>query len=798
MVETINNQIETPEADAWQNAVDVINKVPAWDPALEKLINETFPTPESRSEENMENIYTFALENGISPYMILAYGYKEDAASNTIQATETDLSMEAPDAFNIVGKWRAYQTYEQVGNIENNVMTWAVLDFTWSMKKVQIESMINTFLALNEKWIITPQTKISVMYDIADQDNEGENSDITVDKLKDTDAKTQSISFGEGWEGLKNYLQSKGLVDNNRKVLEAWLGSTPLYSTILNNLMNSTVRESTVFTDGASDRSKNQAIWPEELWNTEARDAMIYLCKNFDKRITIVAFNMKDEYMTRTEAMEKHFKDNGASEYLDILNLWEVKDDELAKKLTEKMTSKYSKVEIKEDPDMVNGRSLKIDPEWSPVGEKNKKLNLPAITDENVQVVYDEANDTYKVDLAAMFPGVDLSQYDIKYKINSYNQVEQDEIFTESQFKSNTYVLDISHSMNVIPKTSMRKEWFYTNPNVSFEELLRMQQSIRGFKYEDNKFYIGGFAPWDGLKVPAMDFNKPDAKLSGLILKSRIQRYEGLVKTDPENQATYNKEIENIKLMLKNMNTTWVATNEVITICVDEVKNMKEETKGQITNIYGHLYTLENIGTDNRTPVIDAFSLFAQPEFCKGYKDQTVNFLTDFWDNESTGELNKLFKKIDNKIGVGDNEGFGWLYNTNKGIQKTGKGVKLSDANAKVTERDNMINENFENSDFVQKLQETLVANNTKVNFIYPKTYTKSYYRFLTALWDHINKKTGKEMITLQKLDSDESLFVPRNYEAVQHPYTRASLSVTLTNKQNPTDVRTSTVKVRG
>jgi hypothetical protein len=70
---------------------------------------------------------------------------------------------------------------------------------------------------------------------------------------------------------------------------------------------------------------------------------------------------MKDEYMTRTEAMRKYFEDNEAKDYLTIVNLGEIKDDELAQKLTENMMKKYNNISIKEDPDMINGKKLNID-----------------------------------------------------------------------------------------------------------------------------------------------------------------------------------------------------------------------------------------------------------------------------------------------------------------------------------------------------------------------------------------------------------------------------------------------------
>lgn len=791
MVENINNQIETPEADAWQKAVDAINNVPVGDPALEKLINETFPTPESRSEENMENIYKFALENGISPYMILAYGYNENIVSNDIQATETRESKNAPTSFNITWRWRVYQEYEQIGKIENNVMTWAVLDFTWSMKKVQIESMIKTFLALNEKWIITPQTKISVMYDIADQDDEWENSHITVDKMKDTDAKTQSISFGEGWEGLKNYLQSKGLVDSNWNVLESWLWSTPLYSTILNNLMNSTVRESTVFTDGASDRSKNQAIWPEELWNTEAWDAMIHLCKNFDKSITIVAFNMKDEYMTRTEAMRKYFEENGAKDYLTIVNLGEIKDDELAQKLTENMMKKYNNISIKEDPDMINGKKLKIDVNWKKPDVNDRMLNTPKITNNDVVVQYNKENNTYNLELQKIFPWVDLSKYNIEYSINSYNQIESRETYGESTFNSTTWILDVSSSMATLPKESAKAERFSTNPWVSFEELLKMQTSILKFEY-DGKFQINkidtNISDYEEKKI---SFENPNVNLSGLILKSRIQRYRNLAETDLKNQPVYEAEIQKTQEYLRYIHEKNFSSIEINNVCKDEVNQMTEERKWEVVWLYKYIYSLEHlVAWETRTPIIQAFWSFSDPEFAKEYSGQTVNFLTDFWENESKGALAKLHKK------VGEEIGWFWKYKTayiklNNTTQKDDEAAKKE-----IKRLDDICSKIFEDSDVVSDLQKNLLDNNIKIEFVSEWTIMPDRY-FLSALGDYINQKAWKELITFRSIENKEDLFVPPEISTKQNPYVRESVTVKLTNKENPQDVLTSTVAVK-
>lgn len=161
------------------------------------------------------------------------------------------------------------------------------------------------------------------MYGVVDQDktvNGKDVADIDIAKMDDTRDKTKTVAFGPNGATLKNYLMNqvkdtKGkqvtLIDENRKITENLNGegSTPLYSTILTNLMNPDVRETTVFTDGASDLSADTPYGAEEIGNKDAWNEMIRLCKQYDKKINIVAFNISASYLSRAKEMEKYFQE---------------------------------------------------------------------------------------------------------------------------------------------------------------------------------------------------------------------------------------------------------------------------------------------------------------------------------------------------------------------------------------------------------------------------------------------------------------------------------------------------------
>jgi hypothetical protein len=114
---------------------------------------------------------------------------------------------------------------------------------------------------------------------------------------------------------------------------------------------------------------------------------------------------------------------------------------------------------------------------------------------------------------------------------------------------------------------------------VSFEELLKMQTSILKFEY-DGKFQINkidtNISDYEEKKI---SFENPNTNLSGLILKSRIQRYKDLAEKDPENQPVYDAEIQKTQEYLRYIHENKISSIEINNVCKDEVNQMTEERK---------------------------------------------------------------------------------------------------------------------------------------------------------------------------------------------------------------------------
>jgi hypothetical protein len=85
---------EAPKLDPGQQAVNIIIEAgKAGNLTLLNAIKEAFPTIESKSEKNMENIRKFAIENNISPNVILALLYTEKSTTDkTSKAIETNIT----------------------------------------------------------------------------------------------------------------------------------------------------------------------------------------------------------------------------------------------------------------------------------------------------------------------------------------------------------------------------------------------------------------------------------------------------------------------------------------------------------------------------------------------------------------------------------------------------------------------------------------------------------------------------------------------------------------------------------
>lgn len=780
---------EAPKANLNNAEQADVNAFEIWDPATAKLIAEKFPTPESKTESNMDNICKFALEQNISPNALLAYFYMEKNTPEKVN--QAIVKSKTPENIVIQSQeeWTFAQKYEQIGSLENNTMTWAILDFTWSMSKIQIQAMIKTMLDLSKKWIITEKTTFNVMYDIADQDGmdksgkKDPNADISVDKMKDTDKKISAIEFGKNGDGLKAYLMEKGLINETREVQKNGIWSTPLYTTILDNLMHSTVKDVTIFTDGASDRSADEAIGLEEVGNEDSWDAMIHLCKNYNKKINIVAFNVAPKYLERTNAMQEYFRLQWAEEYINVINLWQKTDAELSEALTKTISNNYD-ITIKEDQTMINGRTMSI----VNAANFNKPniVEMPIITKPDVQFTYDAQNHTYEWNLWKVFPGVDLSQYKIDYTINTSSKIsqEQEEAYPWPTEKMGSFIIDVSSSMWWSGATLFKKAQLSSNPDISYNNLLSMQETIKGFRYTDNKYSISGFEMGDGTynqaNLDAIKFEKPNIKLCGLVLKSAKQHYTDLLNVAvgwSKEYDTYQAKIKEIDGYLqKVMAAEAIKTRSV----ASDLKKFYDEVlplvdQDEVKKLYGYVNTLESIGGKDRTPILQTLSNFWDINFSKEYAWQTVTFFTDFGENSS--EKNDKLLQLRDQMSSSDLTAY-----LKKDIANDDNGTKTIL---------NKYRTSFEKSNLVQQLLKNL--GDTKwpitIDFKYQKNdelgndITNWFLRLLGA---YMKEKANRDIFTFTPVQDNPSLTSLLYSEMVptSSTYERNSITFNITPKE--------------
>lgn len=158
---------------------------------------------------------------------------------------------------------------------------------------------------------------------------------------------------------------------------------------------------------------------------------------------------------------------------------------------------------------------------------------------------------------------------------------------------------------------------------------MSMQESIQGFKSVGDKFDISKFGSGDSSKkLEEINFEKPDSKLYGLVLKAGKQYYTDILKKTEKNSGIESEEykqqykkyepiIENIKNYLQKIND--IVRKSAIAAINDKTvpgassmyKNLLPIIAGKendIKKLYGHITTLENIKGNDRTPLLQTIS----------------------------------------------------------------------------------------------------------------------------------------------------------------------------------------------
>lgn len=391
----------------------------------------------------------------VSYNTLLAMTYTETPTQKQLDSQATEIWWENAwgDAFINVSKVTSYtEYYRQWWNIEinNEVITWAVLDFTWSMKTDQLQWMLMAMQNLAQQWIINENTTFNIMYNISDMEWWNFNTGNIINNQN----KTENIQYGPNGEWLKNLLLKLWLINVtpdgkwNIKEWVRWLGSTPLYDTILKNLMSSSVRDCVVFTDWSSDSSATKWIWDEELWNTEAWDQMIRLCKEYNKTIKIVVFNPDAEHMARLQKMKEYFGDNYLSintqENTDGQPLWwENLSNWIQNSLVNNMDN--TTIRVSEDPNVANHQiNVQVSNDWPDTTQTQVPNDLPNTFDGIIN--FDWSG--YNINLQEIFgQGIDFSQYDLSYNIFSQNMVEWIVPVEVLNINKWTWIFDLSASM---------------------------------------------------------------------------------------------------------------------------------------------------------------------------------------------------------------------------------------------------------------------------------------------------------------------------------------------------------------
>ncbi|MDD3262749.1 MAG: hypothetical protein PHR61_02790 [Candidatus Absconditabacteria bacterium] len=705
---------------------------------------------------------------------------EEKQTDEKLQAQETLFSKQKSSVLKFNNSGTIYQDYEQVGKIEKTHMTGAILDFTGSMQKEQIQQVIDAILSLSKSGLIKSDTIFNVMYDIPDREKKISN--------KETQTKLESISFGENGNGLKKLLVEKGLVSTDWKVEKKGTGSTPLYSAILKNLMNPAVREATVFTDGSSDLSAQKKIGLEEKNTKESRDQMIRLCNEYDKKINIIVFNIDEEHVRRVVEMKKYFKDNNAEKFISITNIGDVSNEQLSGKLAKEISQKYSNVTIYEDPDLEN-RELSIDEKGDLIASNNiQKPFSDLVLEKNIFASYNQNDKSYAVDLYTLFPDIELSQAEVSYKINSYNSISQNEIYEEKTKQNNTYIIDTSGSMGLTGASFFKSANLSSNPDLSYDDLQYITKSVRGFKTE-NKAKIFGGKPnvihdftntgedveinFSNVSLDKLNikYNNERRKVFSLVLKYKIQK---LQKSD-------NKTIDEVEKFQKVLYFAGEKDRGAIKNKLDQShldlynEILKDIDIKEVGKMYNNIVKLEKIQSSDRTPLLEAISQFTDSDFCEKYRRNngniennsetlTVNFLTDFGENQS--DNNSALKE---------------LY--------------LSYIERKIPA------DSLKDQEFVVNLRNQLKSKNIKINFVYYEDKINNhFYNFLELLSKSINSEGQKPLISFEKKDKEVSKgFLPmlssKKLVSKESVYTRHSLSVSIKTPNG--NIQTKNVEVK-
>lgn len=685
-----------------------------WEKTLQAIKKE-FSTLASQTDENINN---FALKNKISPNTIRAFLYTENNADIQKNIATEDKNNPKNTNINTQTMWRFYKEYAQNGKIETNAMTWIVLDFTGSMSLQQITAMITTLQDLYQKWLITPTTKCNVMFDVPDM--EGQNR--TINNINDTQQKIMSIEYWINGDSLKTYLKQVKLMNENNEIISKWKWSTPLYETILESLMNDTVKDANIFTDWSSDASATKPVWFEEIGNKESWDAMIHLCKTYNKKINIVAFNMKPEYLTRTQNMQTYFESKWASRYINIINLWDKKDEQLSSELTKTILNN-NEITIQEAENMKNGKTLTITTNIS----KNNTYNIPNTESTLPELhptesaVYDATNNTYKINIGKIFPGVDLSQYNINYTIYSTASIDIKDKYLGNP-DGQAYLFDVSNSMNTINKNLWVSDQFF-NSDLSYTNLLKVIKNTKWTNKEINN-------------------KNADINIKQIVSDTKIN----INTKDPWYRNILEKAMKRyFPDQIIDTKTSWVD---------DAEKKLKNNGKlDEVHDMYMYIKWLDTPKSENFTPILETIDQFAgditewstganeRITFLEWYAWKQVNIVTDFIENASSSsglkqiytmekgkDKESLINEYIDKM-INNAEKYGFSLNFKYPKDKVDQGVLgfVKDIGNKINQKRTSINKEKERTNNPIFTFEEINPNNqqNRLGLKYQRTYDK-------------------------------------------------------------------------
>lgn len=604
-----------------------------------------------------EKIKNYAKKNNIPIAVIKAYLYDDLDKNTWVVSNKASISWNKTyDIYTKNMSWDTEYTRQikEIGEINPEYMTWLVLDFSWSMKKEHLQWMLSMLTSLYTKWIVDKNTKINVVNWVIDGDSyENVNKNIS------------TISYWEDGKWLISYLKKKKLMNENGEIIKDWSWCTPLYNTILKNLQESTVKDVNIFTDGASDVSPVLAFWEEESWWPYMRDSMISVCKDYDKKINLIIFNLSDpKYKDRIQNMKNYFESTWNSEYLDLVFLEsdnKLSGEDLSELLVWNILSR-KKIQIISE--VTNKQDIINLVDWRPTpGNNPYKLSISnpkQFAIDGGDIFYKENWDkfTYNVDLSKLFPGVDLSKYTINYT-TTYTQSTEKGIDNDIRYDPNwekiSLFFDISGSMSSTKRAAFNQ--ILLDPNIGFDELSSMF-NIKSFWFHKNKLgktKIKELSDWKIDKIKPLSTQNIDdmsikeyETLYPILAKKFIldggQPDQSTIEIKQDHKTGYPK-YTRVGYSVGSKISSSIRKKEVVSL----YSKLDEEAKKIVSNLYNHASELnENLISKWKTPFLDAIAKFwaNDTEFLENYKDTTVIFVTDLWENASNWWMKEHFMAV--------------------------------------------------------------------------------------------------------------------------------------------------------